>query len=55
VSDVNLDQYSKLHQNPDGSQNKFNRPLKEFARTGYIGLQDHGLPVWFRNIRIKRL
>lgn len=55
VSDINLDQYDKLHQNPDGSKNKFDRPLKEFARTGYIGLQDHGLPVWFRNIRIKRL
>jgi hypothetical protein len=55
VSEVDLDQYSKLHQNPDGSQNKFTRPLKDFARTGYIGLQDHGLPVWYRNVRIKRL
>lgn len=23
--------------------------------SGYIGLQDHGLPLWFRNIRIKEL
>lgn len=27
-----------------------NRPL-----VGYVGLQDHGLPLWFRNIRIKVL
>jgi len=27
-----------------------NRPL-----VGYVGLQDHGLPLWFRNIRIKEL
>jgi len=24
-------------------------------KTGYIGLQDHASPIWFRNIKIKRL
>ena len=28
-------------------------PLKERVRKGYIGFQDYGDPVWFRNIRIK--
>lgn len=27
-----------------------NRPM-----TGYVGLQDHGQPIWFRNIKIKSL
>jgi len=55
VSDVNLDYWTEPNQNPDGSKNKFRRPLKEFEREGYIGLQDHGLPVSFRNIRVRRL
>jgi len=25
------------------------------AKDGYIGLQDHGYPVWFRNIKIREL
>lgn len=25
------------------------------SRKGYIGLQDHGYPVWFRNIKIREL
>lgn len=54
VSEADLDQWTKAGKNPDGSKNKFQRPLKDYPRTGYIGLQDHGLPVWFRNIRIKR-
>ena len=29
--------------------------LKGRLSAGYIGLQDHGVPVWFRNIRVKEL
>ena len=34
---------------------KFNFPYKDLPRRGYITLQDHGTPVWYRNIRIKTL
>jgi hypothetical protein len=55
VSEANLDQWSELQKNPDGTSNKFDRPVKDFARRGFVGLQDHGSPVWYRNIRIRPL
>lgn len=55
IVDMDLDQWTTPNQNPDGTKNKFPRPLKDFARQGYLGLQDHGRAVWYRNIRVKRL
>jgi hypothetical protein len=55
TAEADLDRWTETGKNPDGSRNKFKKPLKEFARKGYIGLQDHGLPVWYRNVRIKKL
>jgi hypothetical protein len=25
------------------------------AKVGYLGLQDHGSPIWFRNVKVKAL
>jgi hypothetical protein len=29
--------------------------IEGIAKQGYIGLQDHGYPVWFRNVKIREL
>jgi len=55
VIDTDLDRWTEAHKNPDGSPNKFSKPFKDSPRRGYIFLQDHGAPVWFRNIYIKKL
>ena len=55
VIDMDLDRWSEAGKNPDGTANKFKKPLKDFPRKGFIGLQDHHKAVWFRNIRIKAL
>jgi hypothetical protein len=55
TASMNLNQWTTARKNPNGTKNKFHRPLKDFARKGRIGFQDHGTPVSFRNIRIKVL
>jgi hypothetical protein len=53
--DCDLNQWTEAGQNPDGTKNKFRLAYKDMAREGHLGFQDHGLPVWFRNIRLKPL
>ncbi len=52
---ADLSRWQKAGKNPDGTDNKFKRAIANFARSGYIGIQDHGDPIWLRNIRVKRL
>ncbi|MFP4057376.1 MAG: DUF1080 domain-containing protein [Candidatus Brocadiia bacterium] len=55
IVDMDLDRWDEAGKNPDGSKNKYKRPLKDFPREGHIGFQDHGKPVWFRNVTIEVL
>lgn len=59
IIDANLDNWPETGKNPDGTPNKFKKALKDFARSGPIGLQGlHGkaqAPVWYRNLKIKSL
>ena len=52
VAELNCDEWTVPHRCPDGSRNKFSRAIKDFPRKGYIGLQDHGHKVWFKNVKI---
>ncbi|MCB0283336.1 MAG: DUF1080 domain-containing protein [Calditrichae bacterium] len=55
VINMNLDKWTEAHKNPDGTPNKFNTAYKDMPREGYLGLQYHGHPIYFRNIKIKEL
>ena len=55
VNRVDLSQFKEIGKRPDGSPHKFDVAYKDHPREGYIGLQDHGSPCWFKNIKLRPL
>jgi hypothetical protein len=55
INRLNLDEWTDANKRPDGTPHKFETVWKDHPRVGYIGLQDHGSPVWFKNVKIKPL
>jgi len=55
VINADLDQWTEAHKNPDGTPNKFNTAYKDMPREGYIGLQYHGTPIWYKGLLVKAL
>lgn len=55
VSAMNLDEWKTPGKAPDGSPNKFVVAYKDMPRAGAIALQNHGMRVWFKNIKIRSL
>ena len=55
IIEMDLNRWTEAHKNPDGTPNKFNTAYKDMPRSGHIGLQYHGHPVWYRNLKIRTL
>jgi hypothetical protein len=55
VTRMDLDEWTAPNKRPDGSEHKFDIAYKNHPRRGYVGLQDHGSPCWFRNIKLREL
>lgn len=55
VTHADLAQFTEANKRPDGTPHKFDIAYKDHPRRGYIGLQDHGSPCWFKNIRLRQL
>jgi peroxiredoxin Q/BCP len=54
VCAINTDDFPLNGKRPDGSQHKFG-VIKDMARLGYLGFQDHGHKVWYKNIKVREL
>ena len=55
VTSINCDAWDQPGKRLDGSSHKFGKSIKDFPREGYIGLQDHGHDVWFKNVKLREL
>ena len=56
VSRIDLDQFKEPGKRPDGSRHKFGEVVvRDMARSGYLGFQDHGSDCWFKNVKVKDL
>lgn len=55
VTELNCDELAEPGKRADGSAHKFNRAIKDFARSGYLGFQDHDHDVWFKNVKLLEL
>ncbi|MDF1656787.1 MAG: DUF1080 domain-containing protein [Verrucomicrobiales bacterium] len=50
VFNVDVNDWPEVGKNPDGTANKFKVAIKDKPRKGYIGFQNHGQVVWFKDI-----
>ena len=55
VTRTDLAEFTEKNKRPDGTPHKFDTAFRDHPRRGYIGLQDHGSPCWFKNIKLKPL
>ncbi len=60
VAAMNCDKFDKPGVCPDGKKHKYKlngkpRAVKDFARAGYLGFQDHGHKVWYKNVKLLEL
>ncbi|MFQ5730354.1 MAG: DUF1080 domain-containing protein [Planctomycetaceae bacterium] len=52
VASMNCDEWTRPGKRTDGSHHKFRKAIKDFPRKGFLGFQDHGAKVWYRNVKV---
>ena len=57
VCEMNADEFDEPGERAVEGNHKYQlngkkRAIKDFARKGYLGIQDHGHPVWYKNVKL---
>ncbi len=57
VSELNTDEFDEPGERAIEGDHKFKlngekRAIADFAKVGYLGFQDHGHPVWYKNVKL---
>lgn len=57
VCEMDADQFDQPGERAIEGDHKYKlngekRAVKDFARKGYVGFQDHGHPVWYKNVKL---
>ena len=57
VCEMDADEFDKPGERAIAGDHKYTlngekRAVKDFARKGYLGFQDHGHPVWYKNVKL---
>lgn len=55
INSIDMRKFTQPNTRPDGTNHKFDIRYSEHPQHGYIGLQDHGADVWFKNIKLRPL
>lgn len=60
VCAMNCDEFDRPGYCPDGEKHKYQlngkpRAVKDYSRRGYLGFQDHGQKVWYKNVKVREL
>ncbi len=55
VAELDCDTLDKPGLRADGTEHKYRGAIKDSARSGFIGLQDHDTDVWYKNIKLREL
>lgn len=52
IAKMNCDEWTEPGRRLDGTKHKYRNAVKDFPRKGYLGFQDHGAKVWFKNVKL---
>lgn len=55
TAEMNCNEWPHRSRRPDGTKHKFKTAIKGLEHRGFLGFQDHGKKVWYKNVKLLEL